>query len=186
MALRADGLRVVINYLENLLAAAEAYLFLRRVDVHVHVVRRQLQQHGPLAVCRALRGCQRRADSRVLHSPPVDEEHHDDAPRVRNRVPPDTRGDCPLRRSGIENLSLLPPAALDALGYRRGGGIFEDFPSLFLHAEGDFGVYKGVVVDYLDDAAQLRRGAFKKLAPRRKVEEKVVYLYPRPGLRRRL
>ena len=38
---------------------------------------------------------------------------------------------------------------------RRGGGIFENFSPLLLHAEGDLGVYKGIVVDYLNDAAQL-------------------------------
>ena len=166
MALRVDRPRVVVDDFEDILASAEAYLFLRRVDVYVHVVRRQVYHHGPLPVGSALRRRQRRAHRGILHAPPVDEEHHDDAPRVGNRVPPEARRDCPLRRSGIENLRLLPPAALDALGDRRGGGIFENLASLFLHAEGDLGVYKGVVVDYLNDAAQLRRGAFEKFAPR--------------------
>ena len=156
--------------------------------VHINVVRRQVDHHGPTPPYAARLGRrQSRAHSGVLYAPPVDEEHHDDAPASRES---DSTRDGPRRppasKRNRKSSSASPSGARCTRRDRRGGGIFENFASLFLHAEGDFGVYKGVVVDYLYYAAQLRRGALQKFAPRRQVEEKVVYLYPRPGLRGRL
>ena len=61
-----------------------------------------------------------------------------------------------MRRSGNRKSSVcLPQRRSMHSANRRGGGIFENFSPLLLHAEGDLGVYKGIVVDYLNDAAQL-------------------------------
>jgi hypothetical protein len=181
---RQRGLDRAPHRLVHLARLAEAHLDLRRVDVHVDPVRRDVDEQRigrlPAAVQHVLVGrAHAVSDQLVAHVAPVDVDVLLVGTRARRFGRAGPAGDAQhaqIERDLAAGLDEVVAEQVVQARFGRGAAPLLDQPAFVPHREGHVGPHERMAAHRLDAMGELGGVALEEFAPRRRAEEELAYL----------